>query len=101
MKNSKITIAAPTKPTGWPIQEPKMTTVSNRIDISYEGQHVGIPGQKIAEEGEEKGVHETRRRRIIQTILAELSVADKIDLMAFVVFNAGYVVFNIFYFLRC
>ena len=98
MKNSKIA-------TGRSIHGLEKTTVSNRISplgICYQGQQARTHGIAIAlsEETKRKDANETTRTHAIQIIFKGLSVTDKIDFLAFVVFNAAFITFNIWYFLH-
>ena len=52
----------------------------------------------LGENGSEKGVTATTGAAIMQTILDELSITNKIDILAFIVFNLTYITFNIIYF---
>ena len=52
----------------------------------------------LSENGREKDVTATTGAAIMQTILDELSITNKIDILAFIVFNLTYITFNIIYF---
>ena len=52
----------------------------------------------LSKNGREKDVTATTGAAIMQTILDELSITNKIDILAFIVFNLTYITFNIIYF---
>ena len=52
----------------------------------------------LSENGREKDVAATKGAAIMQTVLDELSITNKIDILAFIVFNLTYITFNIIYF---
>ena len=52
----------------------------------------------LSENGREKDVAATKGAAIMQTVLDELSITNKIDILAFAVFNLAYITFNIIYF---
>ena len=54
----------------------------------------------LSENGREKDVTATAGAAIMQTILDALSITNKIDILAFIVFNLTYITFNIIYFCR-
>ena len=105
MKQSKILRPISIKPSKSPRQESKVATGSNNItlvDIDCERPHVWGPRQTQSQNNENGGnsTTGTKRATIIQTIFKELSTTNKLDLLAFIVFNFAYIVFNVTYFFR-
>ena len=94
---------APTNRLSCPIQDLEMTPLSNRIRSIENGcqkRHVWKPGMVIplTEEGMSEHINKTTRTNIIQSIFKELSTSNKLDFLAFVVFNVSYITFNVVYF---
>ena len=88
-----------------PIQDLEMTPLSNRIrsiETGCQKRHVWKPGMVIPlnEEGMSKQMSITTRTTAIQSIFKELSTANKLDILAFVVFNVSYITFNVIYFCK-
>ena len=95
--------SAPTNPLSCPIQELEVTPLSNRIrsiETGSQQRHIWKPGMVIplTEEGMSEHINKTTRTNIIQSIFKELSTANKLDFLAFVVFNVSYITFNAIYF---
>ena len=95
--------SAPTNPLSCPIQDLEVTPLSNRIrsiETGCQKRHIWKPGMVIplTEEGMSEHINKTTRTNIIQSIFKELSTANKLDFLAFVVFNVSYITFNAIYF---
>ena len=95
--------SAPTNPLSCPIQDLEVTPLSNRIrsiETGCQQRHIWKPGMVIplTEEGMSEHINKTTRTNIIQSIFKELSTANKLDFLAFVVFNVSYITFNAIYF---
>lgn len=93
----------PTNRLSCTIQDFEMTPLSNRIrsiETGCQRRHVWKPGTVIplTEEGTAKQINKTTRTTTIQSIFKELSTANKLDILAFVVFNVSYITFNVIYF---
>ena len=94
---------APTNRVSCPVQDLEMTPLSNRvrsIETGCQKRHVWKPGMviPITEQGMAKQKTKTTRPTIIKSIFKELSTANKLDILAFVVFNVSYITFNAIYF---
>ena len=103
MKQSKILRPIPIKPFESPLQEPKLTPGSNNItsvDIDCERPQVWEPRQTQSQNDENGGYNTngTKRATLLQTIFKELSTTNKLDFLAFIIFNFAYLVFNVTYF---
>ena len=95
--------SAPANRLHCPVQDLEMTPLSNRIrsiETGCQKRHVWKPGMVIPlnEEGMAKQINITTRPTTIQSIFKELSTANKLDILAFVVFNVSYITFNVIYF---
>ena len=82
-----------------------MATVSSRfaeVDIDYKRQHPCMSGTAIDPNEETIGKSKTKvtSTNIIKSIFEDLSLSNRIDFLALVIFNAAYITFNICYFLR-
>ena len=93
----------PTNHRSCPIQDLEMTPLSNRIrsiETGCQKRHVWKPGMVIPsnEEGMATQITKTTRTTTIQSIFKELSTANKLDFLAFIVFNVSYITFNVIYF---
>ena len=94
---------APTNRVSCPVQDLEMTPLSNRVrsfETGCQKRHVWKPGMVIplTEEGMAKHKNKTTRTTTIKSIFKELSTANKLDFLAFVVFNVSYITFNAIYF---
>ena len=102
-KRSKILRPISIKPSDSSRQEAKVTTGSNNItsvDIDCEGPQVWVTRQTESQNNEngEDSKNGTKRATLIQTIFKELSTTNKLDFLAFIIFNFAYLVFNVTYF---
>ena len=93
----------PTNHRSCPIQDLEMTPLSNRIrsiETGCQKRHVWKPGMVIPlnEEGMATQITKTTRTTTIQSVFKELSTANKLDFLAFIVFNVSYITFNVIYF---
>ena len=85
------------------LQEPKIGGTSHTnssIESCCQQNHLcqRQMSSNLSENGREKGVAATKGAAIMQTVLDELSITNKIDILAFIVFNLTYITFNIIYF---
>ena len=86
-----------------PIHAPEIATLSHKnSSVQSSCQHnkfciLGVP-LDLSDDGREKDENEITRRTIMQTISKELSVINKLDILAFLVFNVTYMTFNVIYF---
>ena len=81
---------------------PNASSRITEVEIDYQRQHACKPEMTIApnEETIGKNITEVTSTNIIKSIFKNLSLTNKIDFLAFVIFNAAYITFNICYFLR-
>ena len=85
------------------LQDPKIGAASNKncsIESCCQQNHLcqHQMSSNLSQNGREKYVTTTTGAAIMQTILDELSITNKIDILAFIVFNLTYITFNIIYF---
>ena len=85
------------------LQDPKIGAASHKnssIESCCQQNHLceRQMSSNLSENGREKDVAATKGAAIMQTVLDELSITNKIDILAFIVFNLTYITFNIIYF---
>ena len=94
---------APTNRLSCPVQDLEMTPLSNRvrsIETGCQKRQIWKPGMVIplTEEGMALRENKTTKTTIIQSIFKELTAANKLEFLAFVLFNVSYITFNAIYF---
>ena len=101
MNRSRIAHAVPDDRFSSPRQYLEMKYISRRA-IEIDGQRdqsrtreMSLP---LSEENKEKGDNEGTRTNFIQHIMMELAIPNKLDALAFAVFNIVYIIFNLIYF---
>ena len=102
-KRSKILRPISIKPSDSSRQEAKVKTGLNNItsvDIDCERPQVWVTRQtqSLSNENGGNNTNTTKRATLLQTIFKELSTTNKLDFLAFIVFNFAYLVFNVTYF---
>ena len=85
------------------LKDPKIGAASQKnssIESCCQQNHLCQPqmSSNLSENGREKDVTTTTGAAIMQRILDELSITNKIDILAFAFFNLAYITFNIIYF---
>ena len=85
------------------LHDPKIGSASHKncsIESCCQQNHLCHPqmSSNLSENGRENDVTTTTGAAILQRILDELSMTNKIDILAFIVFNLTYITFNIIYF---
>ena len=84
------------------VQDPKIEATSHKncsIESCCQQNHLceRQMSSNLSKNGREKDVATTTGAAIMQTIIDELSIINKIDILAFIVFNLTYITFNIIY----
>ena len=102
-KRSKILRPISIKPSNSSRQEAEVTTGSNNItsvDIDCERPQLWVPRQTQSQNNKNDGnnTNGTKKVTLIHKLFKELFITNKLDFLAFIVFNLAYLVFNLTYF---
>ena len=91
--------------TNYVLNDPEITPQSNGMPpIEIDCQRTRVCNPKIApspnEEGRRRNTTGSKRRTILERIFMDLSMTNRLDFLAFFIFNIAFIVFNVIYFLK-